>query len=256
MTSTRPWTPRMERAVSSIMSTKRTGLSRMTVRKSSWALLQANPVSPQPRKRMKAAVQAMGNDKGSLDILIVQLVTLMRAGVTVSMSTRKGEFISLRELLDDMGPDVTRFFFLSRRLDSHLDLDVDLAKKESSDNPVYYMQYAHARISSILAAETKQNIAPEKIDFTLLQAAGELALVRKIAEFPEEIIKVASSREPHHLTHYAHELASLFHSFYNSCRVLTDEKPLRQARLGLVRATRITLRNVLGLLGVSAPERM
>ncbi|MFA6635742.1 MAG: arginine--tRNA ligase [Candidatus Omnitrophota bacterium] len=209
-------------------------------------------------KRMKAAVQAMGNDKGSLDILIVQLVTLMRAGETVSMSTRKGEFISLRELLDDMGPDVTRFFFLSRRLDSHLDLDVDLAKKESSDNPVYYMQYAHARIRSIqkFSAKTSRMAFFTRTRLELLTNDGERQLMRKLSEFPFVIRSSAEALEPNRLLTYLNELARSFHSFYTTCRVVSEDPRLTKARLYLVESTRIVLANGLGVLNITLPEKM
>ena len=206
--------------------------------------------------RMKGAIQALGYEPEKLQVILMQLVRLFRGPEIVRMSKRSGEYITLAELVEEVGRDAARFFFVMRSPDSHLDFDLDLAKKESADNPVYYVQYAHARINSILLASTEKLASAAEIDFTLLTEAEELALIRKIAEFPDEIVGVAANYEPHHLTRYAHELASLFHSFYNSCRVLTDEKPLRQARLYLVNATRITLRNVLGLLGVSAPERM
>jgi arginyl-tRNA synthetase len=209
-------------------------------------------------KRMKAAVQALGHDKGSLDILIVQLVTLMRSGETVSMSTRKGEFISLRELLDDMGPDVTRFFFLSRRLDSHLDLDVDLAKKESSDNPVYYMQYAHARIRSIqkFSAKTSRMAFLTRTRLELLTADGERQLMRKLSEFPFVIRSSAEALEPNRLLTYLNELARSFHSFYTTCRVVSEDPRLTKARLYLVESTRIVLANGLGVLNITLPEKM
>jgi arginyl-tRNA synthetase len=143
-----------------------------------------------------------------------------------------------------------------RSPDSHLDFDLDLAKEESADNPVYYVQYAHARINSIIKAFPEAIPSVASVDFKVLKEQAELDLIRKIADLPEEIIGAAVNKEPHRMTRYAHELAALFHSFYNSCRVLTDDKALREARLLLVDAARITLRNVLGLLGVSAPERM
>ena len=209
-------------------------------------------------KRMKAAVQALGHDEKSLDILIVQLVTLMRGGIPVSMSTRKGEFVSLRELLDDIGPDVTRFFFLSRRLDSHLDIDVELAKKESSENPVYYMQYAHARIRSI---QKFSEGMPKRALFVrtrleLLAEEGERQLMRKLNEFPFAVRSSAEALEPNRLLTYLNELARCFHSFYTTCRVVTDDLALSKARLFLVECARITLANGLGILNISLPERM
>jgi arginyl-tRNA synthetase len=186
----------------------------------------------------------------------MQLVRLFRDGEIVRMSKRSGQYITLSELIDEVGKDAARYFFVMRSPDSHLDFDMDLAKAESSDNPVYYVQYAHARISSILKACTDKFGNLNEVDFTLLKEEAELELIRKIADLPEEIIGAAENFEPHRITRYAHDLASLFHSFYNSCRVLTDEEELRKARLVLVDAARITLRNVLILLGVSAPERM
>ena len=209
-------------------------------------------------KRMKAAVQAMGHDSRSLDILIVQLVTLMRGGESVSMSTRMGEFISLRELIDEIGKDVTRFFFLSRRLDSHLDLDIELAKEESSENPVYYIQYAHARIRSIQKFSKKnalKNIlTPLKLE--LLKSKEEKSLIRKLGEFPFAVKASAEALEPNRLMTYLNELARVFHSFYTECRVVSDEARLSKARLFLVEATRIVLANGLGLLNITLPEKM
>ena len=206
--------------------------------------------------RMKGAMEALGYDPDNLHVILMQLVRLLRGGDIVRMSKRSGQYITLSELIEEVGRDAARFFFVMRGPDSHLEFDLDLAKKESADNPVYYVQYAHARINSILLASPEKPAQFEDVDFTLLKEEAELALIRKIAEFPDEIEGVALSYEPHHLTRYAHELASLFHSFYNSCRVLTDEQDLRRARLYLVNAARITLRNVLLLLGVNAPEKM
>ena len=172
------------------------------------------------------------------------------------MSKRSGQYITLSELIDEVGRDAARFFFVMRSPDSHLDFDLDLAKAESSENPVYYVQYAHARINSILKALGTELPGIKDVDFLLLREEAEIELIRKIADLPEEILQAAINLEPHHLTRYAQELAAHFHSFYNSCRVLCDDDELKAARLLLVNATRITLRNVLGLLGVSAPERM
>ncbi len=203
--------------------------------------------------RMKGAIQALGYDSQRLKIVLMQLVHLWRGGQRIKMSKRSGTYITLAELIAEVGRDAARFFFVMRSPDSHLDFDLDLAREESAANPVYYVQYAHARIHSILKAETLGGLQP---DFTLLKTEEELALIEKIAEFPGEIVEAALNCEPHRLTHYAQELAALFHSFYNRQRVLVKEPALRQARLGLIDAVRITLRNVLSLLGVSAPERM
>ncbi len=210
-------------------------------------------------RRMKAAVQALGHDASSLDILIVQLVTLLRGEETVSMSTRRGEFVSLRELLDELGKDVTRFFFLSRRLDSHLDFDIDLAKKESSDNPVFYIQYAHARICSIkrFSVEKWGDLVLDTTNLKLMDAKGEKLLMRKLAEFPYAVAAAAESLEPNRIIVYLNELARMFHSFYTECRVISDDdEPRSKARLYLVESARRVLANGLGLLNIDFPEKM
>jgi len=209
-------------------------------------------------RRMKAAVQALGHEAGSLDILIVQLVSLIRGGESVSMSTRKGEFVSLRELLDDIGKDVTRFFFLSRRLDSQLEFDVDLAKKESSDNPVFYIQYAHARICSIkrYSRENSISLDPDATDLARLETKEEKQLMRKLGEFPFAVKASAEALEPNRLITYLNELARCFHSFYTECRVVSDDAGLSNARLFLVECVRIMLANGLGLLNITLPEKM
>jgi arginyl-tRNA synthetase len=207
---------------------------------------------------MKAAVKALGKDQKSLEILIVQLVTLLRKGETVSMSTRKGEFISLREIIDEIGKDVARFFFLSRRLDSHLDFDIELAKQESSENPVFYIQYAHARICSIKKYSRKNfmrllfvGTRPE-----LLAKKEERDLIRKLGEFPFAVKSAASSLEPNRIVAYLNELARLFHSFYTECRVVSDDHVLSKTRLYLVGCVRTVLANGLRLLNISLPEKM
>ncbi|MBD3426163.1 MAG: arginine--tRNA ligase [Candidatus Omnitrophica bacterium] len=209
-------------------------------------------------KRMKAAVQALGHDRSSLDILIVQLVTLLRGGEAVSMSTRKGEFISLREILQEIGKDVTRFFFLSRRLDSHLDFDIELAKKESADNPVFYMQYAHARICSIKKhrEEKLPELSFESTQLELLKEKQERALMRKLGEFPFAVKASCEALEPNRLIVYLNELARSFHSFYTECRVVSDDEELSKARLILVECVQIVLANGLGLLDIALPEKM
>ena len=209
-------------------------------------------------KRMKAAVEALGHDSKSLDILIVQLVTLMRGGEAVSMSTRKGEFISLRELIDELGKDVTRFYFLSRKLDSHLDFDIEVAKKESQDNPVFYIQYAHARICSIKKYSNKNRILLwfKKTDLSLLSKEQEKQLMKKLNEFPAAVKASAEALEPNRLVAYLNELARCFHSFYTECRVVSDDMSLSKTRLFLVECTRIVLANGLRLLNITLPEKM
>jgi arginyl-tRNA synthetase len=207
---------------------------------------------------MKAAVQALGYDADSLDILIVQLVTLLRNGKTVSMSTRKGEFVSLREIIDEIGKDVARFFFLSRRLDSHLDFDIELAKKESAENPVYYIQYAHARICSIQKYGKKKflSLLFKRTNLDLLRKKEEKTLIRKLSEFPLSVRAGAQALEPNRIVVYLNELARLFHSFYTECRVVSDDHAMTRARLYLVDAVKIVLANGLRLLNISLPEKM
>jgi len=209
--------------------------------------------------RLKAAVQALGYPEDALEVLIVQVVRLVEGGRPARMSKRRGQIVPMEDLVEKVGRDAARFFFLMRSQDSHLDFDVDLARHRTADNPVYYVQYAHARISSILrqpeaAADARAGAGPEEL--ALLVEPSELALIRKLADLPEEVAGAALAREPHRLTRYAIELATAFHKFYDECRVLVEDRPLRRARLALADATRITLANVLRLCGVSAPERM
>lgn len=210
--------------------------------------------------RMKGAMSALGYDPENLQIILMQLVRLIQNGEVVRMSKRSGQYITLRELMDEVGKDAARFFFIMRDPDSTVEFDLDLAKAESSDNPVYYVQYAHARLCSILrqAAEQGYNTAgiPQEGELKRLQSNEERELLKKIAELPNEIEVAARLTEPHRLARYVLDLAGLFHSFYNSQRVLVDEEGLREARLGLVRSTKQVLANVLGILGVTAPERM
>ncbi len=209
--------------------------------------------------RMKGAMEAIGYKQEQLHVILMQLVRLFRGGEIVRMSKRSGQYITLQELIEEVGADAARYFFVMRSSDSHLDFDLDLAKSQSQENPVYYVQYAHARICSILrqAQEGNINLQPaDKIDYSVLTEEAELALIRKIMELPELIVGAAKALEPHRLTKYAHELASSFHSFYTQCRVLNTDKDLEQARLALVNCVRITLRNVLTIIGITAPERM
>jgi arginyl-tRNA synthetase len=205
---------------------------------------------------MMAAVGALGLPPDALEVLIVQMVRLLEGGELAKMSKRPGQIVPMEDLLAEVGRDAARFFFLMRSADSHLDFDLDLAKHRSSDNPVYYVQYAHARICSILRQADAGSEPDDGLDLSLLTQEPELALIRLLADFPEEVAGAAFAREPHRLTRYASELAAAFHKFYDTCRVLTDEAPLRRARLALVDAARIVLSNVLGLCGVSAPRKM
>ena len=207
--------------------------------------------------RMKRSMDAIGYNGDNLTVLLMQLVRLYQNGEVVRMSKRTGQYVTLQELIEDVGKDAARYFFIMRNPDSHLDFDLDLAKEQSSDNPVYYVQYAHARINSILKATGKAVPKAAECDLTLLKEEAELELIRKIANLPTEIAYAAEQLEPYRMARYATELATLFHSFYNSCRVINeDDEALTNARLVLVNAARITLRNVLTMLGVSAPERM
>ncbi|MFX4262688.1 arginine--tRNA ligase [Pelotomaculum propionicicum] len=209
--------------------------------------------------RMKAAVQALGYDPAALEVVIMQLVRLYKGGEIVRMSKRSGQFVTLEDLIEEVGRDAARYFFVMRGSDSHLDFDLDLAKSESNENPVYYIQYAHARICSIMRQLDEQGGRmpdPGNVDYSLLQEEYELALARKLADFPGEVASAAAGLAPQRIARYLHELAGLLHSFYNSHRVIIPEQALSAARLVLVEATRITLKNGLGLLSINAPERM
>lgn len=209
--------------------------------------------------RLKAGVQALGYPQDTLEVLILQYVALQREGVQVKMSKRAGEFITMQDLVSEVGKDAARFFFLNRGLESHLDFDLDLALEQSSENPVFYVQYAHARIASVFrqAREMGVSLPPSpEVAWDLLETEAELALMKHLGGLPEEILRAALRREPQRIARYALDLAGLFHSFYNHCRILGEEVELRQARLVLVAAVQIVLKKVLGLLGVAAPEQM
>ena len=208
--------------------------------------------------RMKGAMEALGYDPDKLDILLMQLVRLYRGGNIVRMSKRTGTTVSLDELIEEVGRDAARYFFVMRSPDSHLDFDLELAKQQNQENPVYYVQYAHARICSIFrqaeAAGVRMSGIAE-IDPSLLQEEEELALLRKIADFPEEISVAARTMAPQQIARYVLELAGLFHSFYNHHRVLCQDQGLQNARLLLMHVTCITIKNSLKVLGVSSPEK-
>src|SRR5690606_32255235 len=209
--------------------------------------------------RMSAALPALGYPAAALEVIYLQLVHLMRAGEAVRMSKRRGEFVTMNEFLDEVSTDAARYFFLMRSADTTMDFDLDLANLQTQENPVYYVQYAHARIAGILRQAAEQGIdvtAADAVDLSPLADAREFDLLRKLADLPDEIAAAAEAREPHRLTHYAYDLASVFHQFYVHCRVLGEAPEVTRARLLLVRATQIALRKVLGILGVSAPERM
>jgi arginyl-tRNA synthetase len=206
--------------------------------------------------RMKAAVGALGIDPDRLQIIISQMVTLRRGEELLRASKRTGEMVTLRELVEEVGADACRFFFLSRSADSQMDFDLELAKKQSADNPVYYIQYAHARIASILRLAQERGIDYHQGDTSLLTSEPELTLVRRMLQLPEVMEMVASTLEPHHLSYYATDLATTFHNFYEKCRVISDDEALTRARLKLVEAAKVVLAKTLGLMGMSAPERM
>jgi arginyl-tRNA synthetase len=210
--------------------------------------------------RLWAGIQALGHDKNELKIILVQLVNLLRGGVPVAMSTRSGEFVTLREVLEEVGKDAARYNFLMRRSDSHLDFDLEIAKKQSNENPVYYVQYAHARICSIMRMAQQEHgiVLPvyKDINPALLNEPEEMTLIKLMARYPEVIEGAAKSLEPHRITFYLNELASVFHSYYNKNKVISDNKELTAARLFLIKAISIVLENALKILGVNTPEKM
>ena len=209
--------------------------------------------------RMKGAVEALGVDPNRLDVIIMQLVRLLREGEVVRMSKRRGKAITLSDLIEEVGRDAARFFFNLRAADTHLDFDLDLAVEKSSENPVFYVQYAHARICSILNQVVQEGVkvpAIDSINLTLLKENAEIDLMRKLAELPEEVTRAAVTIEPTRVTRYVLEVAALFHVFYNTCRVMVEDESLMMARIALIEATRIVIANVLRLLSISAPERM
>jgi len=206
--------------------------------------------------RMKAVLKALNCDPEQLKVIICQLVTLRRGQEIVKVSKRSGDIVTLQEVIEEVGPDACRFFFLSRSADSQMDFDLELAKKQSADNPVYYVQYAHARIASILRLAQERGIDCSQGDVSLLTTEPELTLIRRLILLPEIVERVAVTLEPHHLPYYAQDLATVFHSFYKQCRVVSKDEALTKARLKLVKATQIALAKVLRLMGMAAPEKM
>jgi arginyl-tRNA synthetase len=206
--------------------------------------------------RMKAAVAALGVDPERLTIIVYQLVTLKRGAEVVKLSKRAGEIVTLREVVEEVGADAVRFFFVGRAADSHMDFDIELAKRQSAENPVYYVQYAHARIAGILSHAAERIPSFGDGDVSLLTHESELALIRKMLQLPELVESVAVSLEPHQLPYYAMDLATAFHDFYEKCRVVSDDEALSRARLKLCAAAKLVLARALSLIGVSAPERM
>jgi len=210
--------------------------------------------------RVKAALQAMGADEKKLDVLLVQFAVLYRSGEKVQMSTRSGEFVTLRELRKEVGRDAARFFYVMRKCEQHMDFDLDLARSQSNDNPVYYVQYAHARVCSVLRQAAEKDLQVEPTagmeNLEQLNEEHETALAKQLSRYPEVLEAAAMNEEPHQLTHYLRELANDFHSYYNKSQFLVDDDKLRDARIKLILAIREVLRNGLNLIGVSAPEQM
>jgi arginyl-tRNA synthetase len=210
--------------------------------------------------RVKAALKALGEDESRLDVLLVQFAILYRGGERVQMSTRSGSFVTLRELRNEVGKDAARFFYVMRRCEQHLDFDLDLAKSQSADNPVYYIQYAHARVCSVLRQMEARGVAHDPANgeshLELLAEAHEQALLATLSRYPEVVEGAALAEEPHQVANYLRELANDFHTYYNAHQFLVDDAALRDARLSLILAVRQVIANGLGLLGVSAPQEM
>lgn len=210
--------------------------------------------------RIRSAVSALGHDENALDIFLVQFAILYRGTDRVQMSTRSGSFVTLRELREEVGNDAARFFYVARKPEQHMDFDLDLAKSESNDNPVYYIQYAHARICSVLRQLNQRGLLWDKErglnHINLLDQPQELAIISLIGRYPEMIEAAASSCEPHYVAYFLRELATSLHSYYNAVQLLCESEQLRCARLCLLEATRQVLKNGLNILGVSAPESM
>ncbi len=209
--------------------------------------------------RMQAGLKSFGYPDGALQVLLLQLVTLMRDGQPVKMSKRAGEFISMDDLLEEVPKDAARYFFIMRNTSSHLDFDLDLARAQSMDNPVWYIQYAHARCCSIFRQAEVAGISPDMwdcADLALLSEPSDTDLVRKMAGLPDEVLSAALERAPSRIAKYGMDLASVFHSFYNECRVISDDAALTAARLALVDAAKTVIANALQIMGIAAPERM
>ena len=211
--------------------------------------------------RIKSVLEAFGLPKEKFRVILIQMVTLLRHGEPVQMSKRAGAFITLREVMEEVGADITKFIFLTRRADSHLDFDIDAAKEQSAENPVFYVQYAFARISSLFRqAVEKGAVNPEQksetADFRLLTEDEEISLIKKLLQYPMVFEGAALSCEPHRVTYYLQELAGVFHAYYYKYRIISDNPDLSLARLGLCRGVQIVLKEGLGILGVSAPDRM
>jgi arginyl-tRNA synthetase len=209
--------------------------------------------------RVKAVITALGHEPDDLKVILVQIVSLLRGGKPVQMSKRAGEFITLKEVMEEIGTDTTRFIFLTRRPDSQLEFDLDVAKKQSAENPVFYVQYAYARINSIFKKAIEEGYSVKEhtaSDLRALVEDEELRLIKKILYYPLVFDGAVHSREPHRITFYLQELAGMFHPYYNTHRVLTDNRDLSEARLSLCRAIMIVINEGLSILGISSPEKM
>jgi arginyl-tRNA synthetase len=210
--------------------------------------------------RVKAALEALGDDAGKLDVLLVQFAVLYRSGEKVQMSTRSGDFVTLRQLRKEVGSDAARYFYVMRKCEQHMDFDLDLARSQSNDNPVYYVQYAHARVMSVFRQLEEKGFTWDRTQGSqsmgLLTESHEQELLINLSRYPEVLEAAAMNHEPHQLTNYLRELANDFHTYYNAHTFIVDDPALRNARLNLISATRQVIGNALGLLGVSAPENM
>ena len=210
--------------------------------------------------RVKASIAALGHDPKKLEILLVQFANLYRGGEKVAMSTRSGSFVTLEELRNEVGNDAARFFYILRKSEQHMDFDLELAKSESKDNPVYYIQYAHARICTLINKLAEQKMAWDQTmglsQLEKLSEASEITLMQQIELYPEVLAHAASNHEPHQVAHYLKDLASHFHSYYNAHRMVIEDEQLRNARMCLCMAARQVMANGLNLLGVDAPEHM
>jgi arginyl-tRNA synthetase len=209
--------------------------------------------------RIKAALGALGDDPANLDVLLVQFAILYREGKKVQMSTRSGDFVTLRELRKEVGNDAARFFYVLRKCEQHMDFDLDLAKSQSNDNPVYYVQYAHARVCSVLRQLEEKGYAlnpAQPGDYQRLNESHEQALMVSLSRYPEIVEAAALTHEPHQIAYYLRDLATEFHTYYNAHQFIVSDDQLRNARLSLIIAVRHVIKNGLGLLGVSAPDSM
>jgi len=208
---------------------------------------------------MRAAVECLGYADRHFELIMHQTVRLVEGGDVVQMSKRAGTMVSLRDIIDAVGPEVARYLLLTRSTDAHIDFDLEVARKQSDENPVYYVQYAHTRMCGIFRTAEEAHVPTDDLadaDFSLLTHEDELTLLRGLADFPGYVESAAVARAPHRLTTFAQTLGQQLHQFYGSCRVVTDDAALTRARLALVRGTQIVMRNTLNLLGVSAPEHM